>query len=215
LLASAFASNYGPEADAFTAKAQQLIAQHSLGQALRPGGTSEEEPDGIRIGLDSPYESEKLSLLTEIAAANRCRAVYSEQVALVTVLGFPADLRAVELLYTSLLVQATRAMLREGPRRNRTRSFRESFLRAFAARIGARLRGVAESSVQEGAAADDRLLPVLATRNLKVEKLVVRLFPHVAELRGSAQIDREGWALGTRAADLATLTAVPSLPDEV
>jgi hypothetical protein len=223
LLAKAEASDYGPEADAFTAKAQELIARHSLDRALlgaTPGpGVSEEEPGGIRIGLDSPYEAEKMSLLNEVAAANRCRAVYTRQVGLVTVLGFPADLRAVELLYASLLVQVTRAMVREGTRRTdrggtRTRSFRQAFIRAFAVRIGQRLRNVAEAGVREAAAADDRLLPVLATRDVKVHKLTTQLFPRLTEVTGSAEVDREGWALGTHAADLATLTAIPSLDDD-
>ena len=59
--------------------------------------------------------------------------------------GFAGDVEAVELLFTSLLVQATAAMMRAGSRtgrngRSRTRSFRQSFLHAYAVRIGQRLR---------------------------------------------------------------------------
>jgi hypothetical protein len=68
--------------------------------------------------------------------------------------------------------------------------------------------------VREAAAADDRLLPVLATRGFKVHKLTMQLFPRLTEVTGSAEVDREGWALGTHAADLATLTANPSLDDD-
>ena len=49
-----------------------------------------------------------------MAQANRCRVVWSKDLGLVTVIGFPADLDAVELLFTSLLVQANTAMLRAG-----------------------------------------------------------------------------------------------------
>ena len=62
-----------------------------------------------------------------VAAANRCRAVWHRSLGLCTVLGFPGDLDAVELLVTSLLVQATTAMVQAGSRRDvygrsRTRS---------------------------------------------------------------------------------------------
>ena len=59
-------------------------------------------------------------------------------------IGFSADLDAVELLFTSLLVQASAALQRAGGKRDaagrsRTRSFRQSFLVAYAVRIGERL----------------------------------------------------------------------------
>src|SRR3974377_713718 len=75
-----------------------------------------------------------------------------------TVVGFPSDLDAVELLYTSLLVQANTAMLREGAKkdaygRSRTRAFRQSFLVAYAYRIGVRLSPGTVHAEQAAAAA--------------------------------------------------------------
>jgi hypothetical protein len=78
------------------------------------------------------------------------------------VVGFPPDLRAVEALFTSLLVQATRTMASHGARctssgRSRTRSFRQAFLTSFAARIGERLAEAthdAEAEATDRAAAD-------------------------------------------------------------
>src|SRR5690606_41250468 len=49
----------------------------------------------------------------------RCRAIWSSNLGFTTVLGFPTDVESVELLYTSLLVQATAAMVRGGPQRGR------------------------------------------------------------------------------------------------
>ena len=48
----------------------------------------------------------------------------------------PSDLAAVELLFTSLLVQAQTALMRAP---GSSRSYRSSFLFAYAARIGERL----------------------------------------------------------------------------
>jgi hypothetical protein len=123
------------------------------------------------------------------------------------------------VLYTSLLVQATRALLREGSRPtagggNRTVAFRRSFQQAFAIRIGERLAGVTETSVREGAASDQRLLPVLVGREQAVKRFADEIFPEVVYQRATGGYDREGWSLGTHAADLAPLTAVPSLADE-
>lgn len=68
----------------------------------------------------------------------------------------PSDLDAVELLFTSLLVQATTAMLAAGSRqdahgRSRTRSFRQSFLAAYAQRIGERLASILRPAVHASA----------------------------------------------------------------
>jgi hypothetical protein len=218
LLAKAESSEFGAEADSYTAKAQELMVRYSIDRALLDAGTNvTEEPGGIRIGLDNPYEAEKALLLDQVARASRCTAVWARRLGFVTVLGFPADLRAVELLYTSLLVQVTRAMLGEGARRtrsggSRTRAFRQSFLTAFATRIGERLCGVTESGIRESAAGDSRLLPVLAGREQDVRQLAEKLFPEMTHGgRGLSWYDREGWALGTHAANLAALTAVRSV----
>ena len=92
-----------------------------------------------------------------VAQANRCRVVWSKELGLVTVIGFPADLDAIELLFTSLLVQANSAMLRAGAKRDahgrsRTRAFRQSFLVSYAIRIGERLSEASGQAEQQAAA---------------------------------------------------------------
>lgn len=219
LLAKAESSEYGAEADSFTAKAQELMVRHSIDDALLSASSGPpEQPSGIRIGLDNPYEAEKAMLLDRIATANRCKAIWSRHLGFVTVLGYPADLRAVELLYTSLLVQVTRAVLSEGPRQtasgtSRTRSFRRSFLNAFAVRIGERLSGVTDAGIQEGATGDPRLLPVLAGRRHTVLQFAEKLFPDLTHREHARANDGEGWAMGTHAANLAALTAIPSITE--
>jgi hypothetical protein len=131
-----------------------------------------------------------------------------------TVLGFPADLEAVELLFTSLLVQATTALVHAGSRkdsygRSRTRSFRQSFLSAYAERIGERLRCATDEAVKQAATDTGRgdLLPVLAARHQEVDEAVTAMFSKVVERSVRPGTDREGWASGRAAADLATLHA--------
>jgi len=115
------------------------------------------------------------------------------------------------MLFTSLLIQATTAMTQAGSRtdaygRSRTRAFRQSFLTAYASRIGERLSEATETQTAEAATepAARNLLPVLAARDRAVEDAVAAMFPQLTE-RVVSVTDREGWISGRSAADLATL----------
>jgi hypothetical protein len=119
------------------------------------------------------------------------------------------------MLFTSLLVQANAAMLRAGAKRDaygrsRTRAFRQSFLVAYAVRIGERLAGVADEAERKAAAAASglSLLPVLAARSRAVDDAVDAMFGgSLTHARGTRVTDSEGWYSGRAAADLATLHA--------
>jgi hypothetical protein len=217
LLAKAESTTFPAEAEALTGKAQELIARHSIDEALLAAGTERGDlPSGVRLGVETPYAGAKALLVQEVAAANRCEAVWSDDLGFTTVLGWPADLVAVELLYTSLLVQATAAMLRGRAERRtgsgrRTKVWDESFLNAFALRIGERLRAATEAVTEaateaagQTAPGSDRLLPVLAARGEAVRERLETLFPGVTRHRLSVR-DAEGWSSGTSAADRASL----------
>jgi hypothetical protein len=222
LLAKAESTEFPEEAEAFTAKAQELMARHSIDHALLMATTGgSDTPYGIRIGIDNPYEQAKALLLQKVAEANRCRPVWSKALGFGTVFGFAGDLDSVELLYTSLLVQATTAMVREGSRkdrsgRSRTRSFRLSFLNAYAIRIGERLYAATEqvSRAASEAEGSDRLLPVLAARDDAVREALRSVFGEFVDLDVRIT-DGEGWASGRAAADLASLNPREALDGRV
>jgi hypothetical protein len=214
LLAKAESTEFPEEAEALSARAQELMAKYSIDHALlaaRAG--SKDKPGGRRLMIDNPYEQPKAGLLQTIATANRCRTVWLKELGMSTVVGFQADLDAVELLFTSLLVQANSAMLREGAKRDaygrsRTRAFRQSFLISYAVRIGERLTETAHQVEQAVAAASpgQNLLPVLAARYQAVDDAVHDMFGNGLINHGSARpTDSEGWYSGRAAADLATL----------
>jgi len=218
LLAKAESTPYPAEAETFTAGAQSLMARHSIDRALLEATAPRREgPGGRRVGIDNPYEGPKVALLDAVARANRCSTVWSKELGFVTVVGFPGDLDGVELLFTSLLVQATTAMTRAGSRqdgfgRSRTRSFRQSFLLAYAGRIGERLAEATAAQAESVAAEPEGagLLPVLAARHEEVTEAVSALFPHLRTTSIGRARDGEGWASGRASADLARLdTAVP------
>jgi hypothetical protein len=210
LLAKAESTTFPEEAESLSAKAQELMTRHRIDSALLggPGGGA----GGRRIWIDDPYAAPKVSLLSAVARANGCRAVELGNLGCVHVVGFAADLEVVELLHTSLLVQAASAMLAAGPQvdargRSRTRSFRRSFLLAYAWRIGGRL---AEATAATEAAADAErggdLLPVLRRRDAEVDDAVADAFPNLRDRRVSPATNAAGWGAGVSAADRADLS---------
>jgi hypothetical protein len=207
LLAKAESTEYAEEAEALTAKAQELMVRHSIDYALLAATSgANDAPAAIRVGLDAPYEDAKALLLTRIGEANACRSAWSKDCGFVTVIGYAADLASVEMLYTSLLVQATTAMLNHGKdRQSRTASFRRSFLYAFALRIGERLLTVADrvgkAAAQEGKGA---LVPVLAAKRDSVDAATEELLGHL-QVRPIGPTNYAGWTSGRAAADLARL----------
>jgi hypothetical protein len=214
LLAKAESTEFPEEAEALSARAQELMAKYRIDHALLAAQSGKKDkPIGRRIPVDNPYESPKVTLLHVVAVANRCKSIWQKQIGMSTVVGFEADLAAVELLFTSLLVQASTAMVREGAKRDahgrsRTRAFRQSFLLAYAHRIGERLTQVTDHA--EHAAAEvsgPSLLPVLAARHQAIDDAVNEMFEpgRLVHDRGAKVTDAEGWHSGLAAADLAVL----------
>ncbi|MGH3794823.1 MAG: DUF2786 domain-containing protein [Pseudonocardiaceae bacterium] len=210
LLAKAESTTFPDEAEALSAKAQELMSRYCLERIVAETDLGSGPPPAAarRLWLDSPYVAAKALLVDAVAEANRCRTVLAEKLGFTTVLGDEVDLDVVELLTTSLLVQATRALVAAGPRtsrsgQSRTRSFRQSFLVAYATRIRERLttaRDVGAAAVSDPA----RLLPVLAARERVVDELLESMFPGSVS-RSFSVGNAAGWHAGRAAADLAVL----------
>jgi hypothetical protein len=214
LLAKAESTDSDAEAEAFTAKAQQLIARHSINEALlSEAGEGKRDPEALRVIIERPYEQPKSELLAQIADANHCRSVYWPDGGFTTLIGDRADLRSVELLFNSLLVQATAAMTRVGSisakrGKSQTRSFRQSFLASFAMRIGERLRESAEDTAREYTEETGTdLVPVMRQRDQRVDSRTEELFPRLKFGRSTRITNYEGHIAGLAAADAARLTA--------
>ncbi|TCO58271.1 DUF2786 domain-containing protein [Actinocrispum wychmicini] len=208
LLAKAESTQFGAEAEALSAKAQELMNRYAFERAL-VDADSERLPEAasIRLWLDNPYVEAKANLVAAIASANRCRSVFYAKIGFVALVGEEMDLEITELLATSLLVQATRAMIAEGSHTtrsgtSRTRSFRRSFLIAYAVRVGERLEKA--SARAHDPAEDARLLPVLANRSRLVDETFQTMFSRTVE-RTTSVTNGAGWQAGRAAADRADL----------
>ncbi|MGX5188226.1 DUF2786 domain-containing protein [Streptomyces avermitilis] len=215
LLAKAEATGFPQEAEALSAKAQELMTRHSIDEALLASrAPGKDAPGACRIGVDPPYETAKAVLLDAVAGANRCRAVWNDSLGFSTVVGFEPDLEAVELLYTSLLVQATAAMTKaeaaqRAGGRKRTKTFRQSFLAAYAHRIGDRLADAAQGQATQ---AEGELLPVLAARDVAVADHLEQMFPETVTTRLRGVSDAAGWEQGAAAADRAQVRGRRPIP---
>jgi hypothetical protein len=217
LLAKAESTQFDEEADALTAKATELMTRHRIDraalQADEPAG-NRSDVGARRCWLEEPYFVAKSLLLSVVASANRCKSVRSEY-GYTTIVGNPEDLDLTELLFTSLLVHATRriALLGTEGQHQRQAAFRRSFLIGFANRISVRLREV-EQATTEAARAEigDAFLPVLARDTDAVEDAVGRLFGRLKSSTISVG-DRRGYVAGIVAADQADLAVRPKLAE--
>lgn len=209
LLAKAESTQFPEEAEALSAKAQELMNRHAFERAVLDADKHlKQTAISTRLWLDAPYVDAKSHLVAQIAGANRCRSVFYPRFGFVALVGEAMDLEITELLATSLLVQATRAMVAEGSHvtrtgTSRTRSFRQSFLVSYATRIGERLE-------EAGARAhdpveDERLLPVLAARSQVVEETFETMFSDLIQ-RSATVTNGAGWDAGRAAADRADIT---------
>jgi Protein of unknown function (DUF2786) len=212
LLAKAESTEFPEEADSFTEKAQELMTRYSIDVAMvaATSGSAVGGPEGRRIHLDPPYIDAKASLVHAVASANRCKSVLLSEFGFITVFGFSTDLAVVDVLFTSLLAQATTAMVVAGRVVNqagvsRTRSFRQSFLISFAHRIGERLQEAASTSTKEAEVTfGASLLPVLVQREADVDRAVAEAFPRMRQVRNRVS-NAAGWNAGRVAADQASL----------
>lgn len=213
LLAKAESTTFPEEAETLSAKAQELMSRLSIDVfALQASGPAASEVRQRRIWLDAPYVLAKAQLADSAARANRCRLVVTTSLGFATVFGSRRDVDDVDLMTTSLLVQANRALLAHGQQgrvrgrpqgQSRSRAFRQSFLVSYAMRIGERLTRADSDAVAARPDASD-LLPALRTAQERVDDAVRVAHPGTTTA-GASVTDGAGWAAGRAAADRAVV----------
>ena len=199
------------EAESFTAKAAELIAKYGVDQAMLAVADPAADPVGDRIvTVDPPYARDKAGLLAAVAAPLRCRVVHLERRSLARshLFGHAADLERVELLFTSLLVQAAHGLAGSPvPAGEHPAAYRRSWLAGYSQAISTRLWDVEQSAAAGTAGAE----LVLVDRTDLVERRRDDAYPRLTRmpprrLRGSGQV------LGHRAGETADLGGTAHLP---
>ncbi|MEU2351144.1 DUF2786 domain-containing protein [Modestobacter sp. NPDC049651] len=211
LLAKAESTEFEAEAESLTAKAQELMSRYAIDAAMLAGGGADwtaAEVEARRLHLTDPHSEAKAALVQAVAGVNGVRVVLVPAFGIVTMVGMRSDVDLVELLVTSLLVQAGRGLgeaTRSGGARARSTAFRRGFLYAYAQRIEERLSEARDQARTEARAEyGSALAPVLADRQAAVDRAVEDLFPQLRR-RGGRTVDAAGWTAGRQAADAADL----------
>lgn len=213
LLAKAERAATAAEAETYTEKAVELMARHGIDAALLGAAHPGRDRIGARrIAVDDPYSAGKSRLLAWTAAALRCRAVLhrvsGSRVEAVTVFGFAADRERVELLYTSLLLQATAQLVHQRPPwpGESVAAYRRSWLYGFADEVHRRL-GAAEARAEREAAPvaeGPGVALVLADRRDRVDRAYAEAFPGLGQARRTTY-SGSGFASGAAAGRRADL----------
>lgn len=213
LLAKAEGTTFEAEAEAFTEKAQELMTRHSIDMAMlaahAAGSGAQYGVESRRVHIDNPYADEKATFLSAIAQVNGAKSIWHPSAGFCTLMGFGVDLQLTDVLFTSLLVQATHASstATAHDKRLRTPSFRRAFLVSFADRVSERLeltrQHVADEAVHDYG---DAMLPVLAQRDAAVEQAYAEAFPDAVMMKAK-RYNAYGWHAGREAADRADIGA--------
>ncbi|RZU72651.1 uncharacterized protein DUF2786 [Micromonospora kangleipakensis] len=169
------------ESAAFTAKATELIARYGVDRALLAARDPTTDPVGDRVvDVVAPYARDKAGLLAAVADPLRCRCVRRRQGDgfAMHLFGFASDLERVELLFTSLLVQAAHGLAGAvAPAGEHPAAFRRTWLAGFAHVVGDRLRA-AEAGAVAGSGAPSMAL-VLADRSDRVRRRLAEVYPRL------------------------------------
>ena len=226
LLAKAEATEFPEEAEAFFNKASELIARFAVDEALlwATAPSTREQPSEMRLVVHAPYVGQKAVLVGAVSRAHGCRAIRfgsgsARGGEIIAVVGFPTDLRWVETLVTSLLVQLTAAMLARSPKglsSSQSAGWRRSFIIGFAEEVGARLQADREVAARDADAAhaDSRrgnqgehsVSLVLVERSEEVRDEFRKRFPYTQSTRASTGGSRAGHHAGRAAGRDASLT---------
>ena len=194
------------EAEAFTAKATALIAKYGVDQAMLAAADPAADPVGDRmVPVIPPYARDKAALLAAVAGPLRCRVVQLTLpgVTRMHMFGHAADLERVELLFTSLLVQAAHGLAGTAvPRGEHAAAYRRSWLAGYTHAVQARLW----AAEQKAAAAAPGAELVLVDRTDLVERRRAETYPRLARL-GPRRLRGGGMAHGYRAGEKADLGA--------
>lgn len=237
LLAKAEATQFPEEAEAFVAKATELMSRYAIDEAtLWEAEGREQVPSERRIVLARPYTAQKGLLVNQVGKVFGCRTVRlgasaGDTSETVHVFGFESNLVLVETLVTSLLVQMITSMSvhesgtgRVGYTGADTAGWRRSFIVGFVERVTTRLQDEHQRAVRQESATtrsdagrgtaeagaaprSESLSIVLADRERDVEQAMRREYPHLRSASVGSGSSMSGRRAGQDAASRADLGA--------
>jgi hypothetical protein len=203
------------ESAAFTEKAIALMARHGIDEALVSAGVG--RPGRVvnrRLTMPAPYARDKATLAASIAMALRCKPILltRDKDIVLQIFGFDSDVRHVDALFSSLLVQAAHELaVTPIPPHEHPAAFRRSWWVGFALAVNARLEQAnraAEAQAEQnhttsaaGKVDQPSVALVLAHRADEIDEAVAEVYPKVQrgrQRRLSGGGRAEGYRSGQR-----------------
>jgi Protein of unknown function (DUF2786) len=207
------------EAEAYMAKATELMAKYGVDRAMLAASDPSTDVIGDRVvTVPGPYAMGRVALLIQICDALgvrhvRKRGAGSNGAQVMHLFGYGSDLERVDMLFTSLLLQAAAQMTRderEGMRWawDSVKVWRRDWLEGFAVRIGERIADAERRARQQYDAQHvdgPSTALVLVDRSRLVEARFVEAYPNTRK-SGGRRVGA-GYGDGHRAGDRADIGA--------
>lgn len=220
-----------PEAEALTEKAAELMARYGIDRARLGALHPETDPAASRIiDIANPWAQVRSHLLAGIAAALRCHPVLlstREVAARIHLFGYESDLERTDILYTSLLLQMSSALVHDQLRwaasppdqRGSRRAWNRSYLLGYCTAVITRVRE-AEAAARHEAGVEDNKSGgpstelVLVSRDAAVKKLMSDAYPVTRKIKitYSGRGYRDGYAKGQTADIGQSRVGAPATP---
>jgi hypothetical protein len=198
------------EAQAFTAKAAELMAKYGIDRALLAAARPEtDKPDNRIVEIYNPWARVQAHLLCGLAAALRCQCILLPAGAgqRVHMFGYASDIERTDVLYTSVLIQMWHGLIAapvpawsDSPR-----AWRRSWLLGYAAAVTAKVRAAEQGAERAAAEApgggSSKAALVLADRSLVIRQNVAHAYPvtRAAKVTYTGNGYGAGYAQGKRA----------------
>jgi hypothetical protein len=198
------------EAQAFTAKAAELMAKYGIDRALLAAARPEtDKPDNRIVEIYNPWARVQAHLLCGLAAALRCQCILLPARAgqRVHMFGYASDIERTDVLYTSVLIQMWHGLIAaQVPAwSDSPRAWRRSWLLGYAAAVTARVRAAEQGAERAAAEApgggSSKAALVLADRSLVIRQNVAHAYPvtRAAKVTYTGNGYGAGYAQGKRA----------------
>lgn len=222
LLAKAEGTDNKDEADAFFAKAEEIMITHALNEDViraRMGETKSITIGMLRIPIVGIFRSAELIALYRIAEAFRFKGIKTanakfegKSADILSVIGPEDELRDFEILVASLRVQLARELRRFHEAYKIDHWFadkqelyvaRRSFIDGYGTQVANRIKATQQAVIKEVSKTDD-LLPILADKATLIDMFIKNEFGKLRQGRASRkQFSPTGHAAGKRAGEKA------------